>query len=116
MAPADSELLHPIMFSIPSEPKPDTMLQVFEQPFHFSSTALKMHSAFFRKFLDSQTRLSYQVTLGFSNIDGSHLLIPMERGRLCSIQRASLGCLDLKNYDDMCRCDMFAFQLTPLIY
>ncbi|KAH8680076.1 hypothetical protein BGZ60DRAFT_428359 [Tricladium varicosporioides] len=53
MALTCSEPLPPILFSVPSDPKPDTLFQVFEQPFHVSSTALKMHSAFFRKFLDS---------------------------------------------------------------
>ncbi|TVY31530.1 hypothetical protein LSUB1_G008456 [Lachnellula subtilissima] len=33
--------------------KPDTRLRVFEQEFHVHSTILKLHSNYFRRFLDS---------------------------------------------------------------
>jgi hypothetical protein len=33
--------------------KPDTRLRVFDTDFHVHSSALKLHSAFFRTFLDS---------------------------------------------------------------
>ncbi|KAH9215140.1 hypothetical protein DL95DRAFT_461401 [Leptodontidium sp. 2 PMI_412] len=42
----------PIVFSTPGL-KPDTRLTVFEQEFQVHSLVLKLHSAFFRKFLDS---------------------------------------------------------------
>ncbi|TVY78168.1 hypothetical protein LSUE1_G004189 [Lachnellula suecica] len=37
--------------------KPDTQLEVFGQEFHVVSSALKMHSAFFAKFLDSADKM-----------------------------------------------------------
>lgn len=36
----------------------DTSLQVFHQAFHVNSTILKVHSEFFRKFLDSPDKKS----------------------------------------------------------
>ncbi|KAH7319429.1 hypothetical protein BKA65DRAFT_569797 [Rhexocercosporidium sp. MPI-PUGE-AT-0058] len=42
----------PILFKIEGM-EPDTQLQVFDQPFLVHSPVLKLHSTFFRKFLDS---------------------------------------------------------------
>jgi len=42
----------PIVFSTPGLP-PDISLKVFDQEFHAHSALLKIHSIFFRKFLDS---------------------------------------------------------------
>ncbi|PVH75277.1 hypothetical protein DL98DRAFT_593274 [Cadophora sp. DSE1049] len=42
----------PVVFKV-NKLDPDTHLQVFQQPFHVHSSALKLHSAFFRTFLDS---------------------------------------------------------------
>ena len=36
--------------------KPDTRLTVLRQEFHVHSVILKLHSAFFRKFLDSEDK------------------------------------------------------------
>jgi hypothetical protein len=41
-----------IVFSTPGM-KPDTCLQVFSKVFHVHSILLKLHSAYFRTFLDS---------------------------------------------------------------
>jgi hypothetical protein len=37
---------------------PDTKLEVFGQEFHVISAALKLHSMFFAKFLDSADKIS----------------------------------------------------------
>src|SRR6187402_2341564 len=42
----------PIVFHTPGL-KPDVRLMVFDEEFHVHSVLLKLHSAFFRKFLDS---------------------------------------------------------------
>ncbi|KAL5314613.1 hypothetical protein ACEPPN_017255 [Leptodophora sp. 'Broadleaf-Isolate-01'] len=42
----------PIVFNTPGY-QPDVRLGVFDQEFHLNSIPLELHSAFFRKFLDS---------------------------------------------------------------
>ncbi|KAH6663168.1 hypothetical protein B0J14DRAFT_609487 [Halenospora varia] len=73
--------LPPMIFTTPGL-EPDTLLQVFEQPFHASSMSLKIHSAFFRKFLDSPDKALAPQTLGFKyawtslvDADGSWSLV-----------------------------------------
>jgi hypothetical protein len=59
----------PIIFKA-SDLKHDMQLKVFDQEFHVHSTMLKLHSAYFRKFLDSPEkpratawlRLSFDMT------------------------------------------------------
>lgn len=50
--PRTTKPSHPIVFACVGQ-KPDIRLVVFDQEFHAHSTLLKLHSAFFRKFLDS---------------------------------------------------------------
>jgi hypothetical protein len=45
-----------VVFSTPGM-KPDTRLQVFSRIFHVHSVLLKLHSAFFRTFLDSPDKV-----------------------------------------------------------
>jgi hypothetical protein len=52
VAPSTPPAMEPIVFSMPGY-LPDTRLNVLGQKFHVHSAYLKMHSAFFRKFLDS---------------------------------------------------------------
>lgn len=52
--PQEPKISPPVEFSMPGF-QPDTL---FHQPLHVKSTALKMHSAFFRKFLDSPDKSS----------------------------------------------------------
>jgi hypothetical protein len=51
-APSTPPVMEPIIFSMPGY-LPETRLNVLGQEFHLHSAYLKMHSAFFRKFLDS---------------------------------------------------------------
>jgi len=44
---------------------PDSCLVVFDQGFHVHSTVLKLHSAFFRKFLDSPDKVNATTTKNF---------------------------------------------------
>ncbi|EPE24747.1 hypothetical protein GLAREA_08600 [Glarea lozoyensis ATCC 20868] len=51
-SPPDANKQDPIVFLI-SHMTPDVRLQVFDQPFHIHSMVLRIHSSFFRTFLDS---------------------------------------------------------------
>ncbi|PBP24241.1 hypothetical protein BUE80_DR004880 [Diplocarpon rosae] len=53
----------PIIFSTPGL-KPDTLLVVLGQEFHVHSLLLKLHSAFFRKFLDSPDKTICSASTG----------------------------------------------------
>ncbi|TVY89681.1 hypothetical protein LAWI1_G003076 [Lachnellula willkommii] len=56
-AGADQPQAPPIIFTRPGL-VPDVSLQVFHQPFHVHSAALKLNSVFFCKFLDSPDKLA----------------------------------------------------------
>jgi hypothetical protein len=49
--------------------KPDVRIKVFDQEFHVHSVVLKLHSAFFRRFLDVEDRASsYSKTFRYDYI------------------------------------------------
>jgi len=52
-----SDSKSPIIFQSPGF-KPDVSMKVFDVEFHVHSTLLKLHSAFFRKFLDSADKVT----------------------------------------------------------
>jgi hypothetical protein len=53
---AESETNAPIAFKLPGL-KPDICLKVFDQEYHADSILIKLHSAFFRTFLDSPDKI-----------------------------------------------------------
>jgi hypothetical protein len=55
--------LSPIIFSSP-DLKPDVRLKVFNQEFHVHSVILRLHSAYFRRFLDSPEKPDKALTVG----------------------------------------------------
>jgi BTB/POZ domain len=48
----------PIVFKQTGLGAPDTSLVIFDQEFHVHSMLLKIHSAFFRKFMDSPDKVN----------------------------------------------------------
>jgi hypothetical protein len=71
----------PITFKLPGF-KPDCLLHVLDQPFHCHSTILRLHSAYFRKFLDSADKPERPASASFQyeyvtmvDDDGSWALI-----------------------------------------
>jgi hypothetical protein len=60
-SPSDAKIQKPIIFSIPHM-TPDVRLQVFDQPFHVHSMVLRIHSSFFRTFLDSADKANIATT------------------------------------------------------
>lgn len=48
----EPKALAPIIFSIPGQ-TPDVLITAFGQPYHVHSTILRLHSHYFRRFLDS---------------------------------------------------------------
>ncbi|TVY93029.1 hypothetical protein LAWI1_G004291, partial [Lachnellula willkommii] len=59
-----SSAREPVKFLMPNF-TPDTRLRVFGQDFHVHSSYLKLHSAFFRKFLDSPEKEIVATSSGF---------------------------------------------------
>lgn len=60
----------PIIFQSPGL-KPDVSLKVFDVDFYVHSIVLKLHSAFFRKFLDSANEAASPSNIGAANLDAS---------------------------------------------
>jgi hypothetical protein len=61
----------PIVFQSPGL-KPDVSLKVFDVEFHVNSTLLKLHSAFFRTFLDSADKVTSASTNITANADSGN--------------------------------------------
>ncbi|KAG4428514.1 hypothetical protein IFR05_016003 [Cadophora sp. M221] len=69
----------PVVFTTPDY-QPDVHLSVFDQDFHVHSVFLKLHSAFFRKFLDSPDKAP-QVTVANASASGD-VSTPVEVSRI----------------------------------
>jgi len=71
----NDEVKSPIVFHTPGF-KPDVRLMVFDREFQVHSVLLKLHSAFFRKFLDSPDKISINDVASKSTVSGGGNLTP----------------------------------------